>query len=142
MIAAAVAGPTPGRASSWSAVAVFRSTGGATVVGEAPPEAAPPPPSVTGPRGAASPTRGTYPRAPAVSGDAWLTRSPSASAVRPPAATRRSATREPGARRYTPGRATAPAACTTSSAGGVDPRLVPLPPGTDVAAPANGSDDA
>jgi hypothetical protein len=117
MMAAAVAGPTPGSASSSSAVAVLRSIG-PDVVGtpdEPPPLPVAPPPSGASVGGASSPIRGTNRRWPSATGAARLSRSRSASGAGPPAASNTSATRAPGASRWRPGRTTAPAACTTIS---------------------------
>ena len=108
-IRCAVTGPTPGRASSCSTVAAFRSSGPAGPL---------PPPPVAG-TGPASGAGGTpiATCSPSPTFRARFTPLRSASGRGPPAASSTSATRDPGATRTSPGRRTFPATATTRVSG-------------------------
>jgi len=104
-------GPTPGSPSSWSSVAVLRST--------SPPPPAPPPPPEGAPGPAAVPPRPVTPTStcsPSVSSRAKLMVVRSTPGKTPPAAASASATLDPGGSRTSPGRRTRPATWTTTSA--------------------------
>src|SRR5215218_8474017 len=115
----AVTSATPGRVSSCSTVAVFRSRGADGVAGPA---------AASGGGGAGSPGPGTRTCSPSVSLRARLTASRSAPEVTPPAAVMASWTRLPAGRRTSPGWRTRPATWTATWPEG------PAPPG-DPAAP-------
>ena len=105
MMSPAVTGPIPSIVSRSSTVAVPRLIGPSVAADD---DAA----AVVDPLGAFSGTTTCWPSA---SGAARLIAFGSASAVGPPARSTASVTREPEAKRYTPGRPTAPATWTTAS---------------------------
>src|SRR5215216_5437562 len=117
----AVTSPTPGRVSSCSTVAVFRSSGADGVAGPA---------AASGGGGAGSPGPGTRTCSPSMSLRARLTASRSAPEVAPPAAAMASWTRLPAGRRTSPGWRTRPATWTATWPEGPDPAAPadPAPP--------------